>query len=110
MPRRILVLSASVGAGHVRAGEAVQAAAQELDPKAEVRHIDVLQLTNVAFRRLYGRAYLDLVNKAPHMLGVFYDLLDKPTSRLQKSDRLRRMVQTLNLQRLLKLLKSESSD
>lgn len=110
MPHRILVLSASVGAGHGKAGDAVEAAIRELEPTAEVRHIDVLDLTNAAFRRLYGTAYLDLVNKAPHMLGVFYDMLDKPVSSLKKSDRLRRLVERVNLQRLLKLLKSESWD
>src|SRR5262249_10061888 len=76
-----------------------------LDPGAGVRHIDVLDLTNAGFRRLYGAAYLDLVNKAPTMLGVFYDLLDKPRSRHQKSDRLRRVVEKLNLRQFLALLK-----
>jgi hypothetical protein len=78
MPRHILVLSASVGAGHLRAAEAVEMALRELDPSAVVQNLDVLQLTNAAFRQFYGRAYLDLVNRAPHMLGYFYDLMDRP--------------------------------
>ena len=110
MPRRILILSASVGAGHLKAAEAVEAATRELDPEATVKHIDVLTLTNKLFRQLYGRAYLDLVNKLPHALGYFYDLLDQQPSPSQKSDRLRRLVQRLNLGKFLRLLQTDGWD
>ena len=66
-PPRILVLSASVGAGHLRAAQAVELALRQLDPSAVVKNVDVLEYTNAAFRRVYGKAYLDLVNKAPHI-------------------------------------------
>jgi processive 1,2-diacylglycerol beta-glucosyltransferase len=52
MSRRILVLSASVGAGHLRAAQAVELALRELDPEAHVANVDVLHLTNATFRRL----------------------------------------------------------
>ncbi len=110
MPRRILILSASVGAGHLRAAEAVEAAARELDPQATVKHIDVLTLTNKVFRQVYGRAYLDLVNKMPHALGYFYDLMDQEPSPQHKSDRLRRAVQRMNLGKFLKLLQTDGWD
>ncbi len=101
------MLGAAVGAGHLRAAQAVELALRELAPDAVVRNIDVLELTNAAFRHVYGRAYLDLIARAPHMLGYFYDLMDQPRSSAQKSDRLRRLVEKLNLGRLLKLLQSE---
>jgi processive 1,2-diacylglycerol beta-glucosyltransferase len=104
MARRVLVLSASVGAGHLRAAQAVELALKELDPQAEVCNLDVLEFTNAAFRKLYGHAYLDLVNKAPHVLGYFYDLMDRPRSPQRKSDRLRGLVERLNLRRFLRML------
>ena len=110
MPRRILVLSASVGAGHLRAAEAVEMALRELDPSAVVQNVDVLDFTNAAFRQVYGRAYLDLVNKAPHALGYFYDMLDRKPSAQHKSDRLRLLVEKLNLRKLLKFLRTETWD
>ena len=110
MNRRILVLSASVGAGHLRAAQAVELALRQLDPAAVVQNIDVLELTNAAFRQLYGRAYLDLVNRAPHMLGYFYDLLDRQPSKQRKSDRLRLLAEKLNLRKFSKLLCSEPWD
>ena len=79
MPPRILVLSASVGAGHLRAAEAVEVALRQTIPDATVRNVDVLEMTNRLFRRVYGKLYLDLINLAPHALGYFYDLLDRPS-------------------------------
>jgi processive 1,2-diacylglycerol beta-glucosyltransferase len=110
MPRRVLVLSASVGAGHLRAAEAVELALRRLDPSAVVQNLDVLDFTNAAFRRLYSRSYLDLVNRAPHALGYFYDLLDRTPSPRHKSDRLRLLVEKLNLRRFLKFLRAETWD
>ncbi len=110
MPKRILVLSASVGAGHLRAAEALEAALKELDPQAEVQNTDVLELTNAAFRRFYGRAYLDLVNRAPYVLGYLYDLLDRPRSPQRKSDRLRLALEKINLTRFTRFLRKHPAD
>ena len=112
MPPRILVLSASVGAGHLRAAQAVEAALRQTVPDAVVRNIDVLELTNRAFRQLYGRAYLDLVNKAPHVLGYIYDLLDKPAKAAHQrgGDRLRLAWQQINLRKFTDLLRAEPWD
>jgi processive 1,2-diacylglycerol beta-glucosyltransferase len=100
MPKRILVLSASVGAGHMRAAQAVELALRELAPDAEVKNVDVLTLTNAAFRKVYGEAYLDLVNKAPHVLGYFYDLMDRPRRSNSTRDKLRLAVEKINLLKL----------
>jgi processive 1,2-diacylglycerol beta-glucosyltransferase len=110
MPRRVLVMSASVGSGHLRAAQAVALALRQLDPEAVVENLDVLDFTNATFRRLYGQAYLDLVNKAPQMLGYFYDLLDRPPSPQRKRDRLRLLVEKLNLRKFLRFLKKEAWD
>src|SRR5262245_41833255 len=110
MSRRVLVLSASVGGGHLRAAQAVELALRELDPQALVRNVDVLELTNAVFRRVYGKAYLDLVNRAPHVLGYFYDLMDRPPALGKSGDRLRYLVERMNLGRFLKFLRSEPWD
>lgn len=107
--KRILVLSASVGAGHLRAAQAVELAARALYPHDHVQNVDVLTLTNAPFRRLYGKAYLDLVNRAPHVLGFFYDLLDKP-SRFPHGEKLLSLMQQANLKKLLDLLTGEPWD
>jgi processive 1,2-diacylglycerol beta-glucosyltransferase len=111
MTTRILVLSASVGAGHLRAAQAVELALREVVPTATVRNLDVLELTNAAFRRVYGTFYLDLVNKAPHVLGYFYDLLDQPSrSGKNRTDRLRLALEKLNLRKFVHFLKDDPWD
>src|SRR3954467_14969911 len=109
MPVRILVLSASVGAGHMRAAQAVELALRETaEENAVIKNVDVLTLTNAPFRKLYGEAYLDLVNKAPHVLGFFYDHMDKPRDKDSKRDKLRLAVEKLNLADLCELLECGS--
>src|SRR5437016_5250023 len=110
MAVRILVLSASVGAGHLRAAQAVELALRQVVPEATVKNQDVLELTNATFRKFYGKGYLDLVNKAPHVLGYFYDLMDQPRSPKHRSDRLRLAVEKLNLKAFVRFLESEPWD
>lgn len=111
MPPRILILSASVGAGHLRAAEAVEAALRETVPDAHVENLDVLKLSNAVFRRMYGKSYLDMVNKAPHVLGYLYDRTDQPSrSGKNRGDRLRLALEKLNLRRLIRLFEKEPWD
>lgn len=108
---RILVLSAAVGAGHIKAGEAVAAAARELLPDAKVVARDVLEFTPAAFRRVYAKTYLDLVGRAPHLLGYVYDKMDEDKALGRKlGDRLRIAVDKLNLREFQKWLLSEPCD
>jgi processive 1,2-diacylglycerol beta-glucosyltransferase len=109
MNKRILVLSASVGAGHLRAAQAVELALREIAPEAIVKNVDVLELTNQGFQRLYGKAYLDLVNLAPHVLGFFYDYMDRPRTKSRR-DKLRAAFEKLNLLKLCDLLECQRWD
>jgi processive 1,2-diacylglycerol beta-glucosyltransferase len=89
----------------MRAAQAVELALHQVVPDAAVRNVDVLDMTNAAFRRLYGKAYLDLVNKAPHVLGYFYDIMDRPSrSGRNRSDRFRLAIQKLNLKAFIRFL------
>lgn len=111
MSPRILLLSASVGSGHVRAAEAIGAALQRLCPDATVRHVDVLKLTNRSFRRVYSRGYFDLIDAAPHLVGYLYDRFDRPLGPLQRAgDRFRFALQRLNVRQLEDLLTAEPWD
>jgi processive 1,2-diacylglycerol beta-glucosyltransferase len=95
----------------MRAAEAVELALRQLAPDATVKNVDVMTLTTAVFRRVYARSYLDLVNKSPHVLGYFYDLMDQPsTSGKNRTDRLRLAVEKLNLRPFLRLLDSEPAD
>jgi processive 1,2-diacylglycerol beta-glucosyltransferase len=90
----------------MRAAEAVERAFRLLDGAAEVRHVDTLQYTNKLFRHLYSKAYIDLVNKSPELLGWFYDHLDKPW----KNERRRLALDKLNTRPFVKMLKGYEPD
>ncbi len=106
MFKKVLILSASVGAGHLRAADALEKAFVKLNAAEEVKNIDVLNYTNPLFRRLYGKAYLDMVNTMPEVLGWMYDSLDKPW----QNEKRRLALDRLNTQPLIKLLKKEKPD
>jgi processive 1,2-diacylglycerol beta-glucosyltransferase len=72
----------------------------------EVKNIDVLDYTNPLFRRLYGKAYIDMVNTMPEVLGWMYDSLDKPW----ENERRRLALDRLNTQPLIKFLKNYNPD
>lgn len=106
MLKKVLVLSASVGAGHTRAAQAIERAFLETEAVAEVHHLDTLDYTNKLFRKLYAKAYIDLVNKAPEMLGWLYDHLDKPW----KHERRRLALDKLNTRPFVRLLEKHRPD
>lgn len=98
-PKRILVLSVSAGAGHVRAAQAICAAAAESLPQLAVTHLDVLELVPPGFRKLYGESYIKLVERAPLLWALLYQQTDRRESR-SLFDRLRRHVERLNTRKL----------
>ena len=76
---RLLILSVSAGAGHVRAAEAVAAAAKTATPQVEALHIDLLSLVPREFKKLYGEQYIKLVEKLPQLWSYLYSKTDRPT-------------------------------
>ena len=104
--KRVLVLSASAGAGHVRAAEAVVRAFALDGAGDEVRHVDTLAYTNKLFRHLYSKTYIEMVNKMPEVLGWLYDQLDKPW----QHERRRLALDKLNTRPFVKLLKEYRPD
>src|ERR1700754_424672 len=110
MLKKVLLLSASAGAGHVRAAQAIERAFAEIGDttgeRREVQHLDILNYTNKVFRHLYSKAYIDLVNKMPEVPGWFYDKLDKPW----KNERRRLALDKLNTRPLVKLLREYHPD
>ncbi len=77
-PKRLLILSASAGHGHIRCGQAVEHACNELGFPWDVHHIDILDYTNPLFKTVYSKMYIDMMTKMPEVLGWLYDQLDKP--------------------------------
>ncbi len=99
MTSRILVLSVAAGAGHVRAADALVAAARAASPAMDATHLDVLSLVPKDFRKLYAEQYIKLVEKLPEFWSFLYTRSDRP-SRGTLLGRLKRTVERMNTRRL----------
>src|SRR6267142_2040396 len=84
---RVLLLSATSGAGHVRAAQA-------------------LQYVSKLFQRIYDKAYISMVQRAPELMGVLYDRTDQPW----EHPRRRLVLDRLNTGPMIRLLKRIQPD
>jgi len=78
MSKRVLILSASVGSGHVKAADALARAMRERPDVEEVFSDDSLDHTNVLHKQLYSNLYAKLSTMLPEFLGWWYESSDDP--------------------------------
>ena len=71
---RTLILTASIGNGHVTAAAALEAAMRRRD--MEVRTLDILDIASPACRAWYRGGYENIVRNAPGLWGMLYRLMD----------------------------------
>jgi len=102
---RVLLLSASSGAGHVRAAQALEKAFLATG-ECQVEHIDVIQYVSRLFQRIYDKAYISMVRRAPELMGVLYDRTDQPWQHLRR----RVAMDRLNTQPMIRMLKRVQPD
>jgi processive 1,2-diacylglycerol beta-glucosyltransferase len=102
---RVLILSASSGAGHVRAAQALEKAFRA-EGSCQVEHIDALRHVSKLFQRIYDKAYIRMVRRAPDLMGLLYEQTDKPW----RHPRERLAMDRLNTQPMIRLLKKIQPD
>lgn len=106
MFRKVMVLSASAGAGHVTAANALEGALRESGVAEEVINLDVLKKVSPFMRNMYSKQYITLVNRAPHLLGAIYDATDHA----KKFDGRRMTFDVANALPMLRYLTNEKPD
>ncbi|MGB2900429.1 MAG: glycosyltransferase [Candidatus Acidiferrum sp.] len=102
---RVLLLSATSGAGHVRAAQALEKAFSARGD-CLVEHIDALEYVSKLFQRIYDKAYISMVQRAPELMGVLYDRTDQPW----QHPRRRLALDRLNTGSMIRLLKRIQPD
>jgi processive 1,2-diacylglycerol beta-glucosyltransferase len=103
--RRVLLLSASSGAGHVRAAQALEKAFAARGDCA-VEHVDALDYTSKLFQKIYDDAYIAIVRRAPDVLGWIYDRMDQAW----KHQRRRLALDRLNSGPMIRLVRRVQPD
>jgi len=102
---RVLLLSASSGAGHVRAAQALEKAFAARGD-CVVEHIDAIAYVSKFFQNLYDKTYISMVRKAPELMGVLYERTDQPW----QHQRRRLALDRLNAQPMIRMLKRVQPD
>lgn len=102
---RVLLLSASSGAGHVRAAQALEKAFAARDD-CEVQHIDAIAYVSKLFQRVYDKTYISMVQRAPELMGVLYERTDQPWQHPGR----RLALDRLNAQPMIRMLKKVQPD
>lgn len=103
---KLLILSASSGSGHTRAGAALEAAAKDIPGIASVRHIDVLDYGSALLGEFYAELYKQMVSKTPTLWGWWYDKSDAPW----KGEHFRIAMERSQMQPLMECLRDEKPD
>ena len=105
---KILIIHASVGAGHTKAAEALFNAAQK-SSGVQALIVDALDYTNPFYKKIYQKTYALLVTKFPWAWGFFFWLVDLKFLRATVKG-LRRVVNRLNSAPLERFLRQEQFD
>ena len=74
----VLLISASVGAGHNQAALAVRETLQAMRPDLVLRQMDSLDYVGPLFRRVYAGGYAMSVTRMPWLYGLGYRATDRP--------------------------------
>ena len=102
---RVLLLSASSGAGHVRAAEALRKAFAARGD-CSVEHLDALKYVSKLFQGIYDKTYIAMVRRAPELMGVVYERTDQPWLNWRR----RLALDRLNTQPMIRMLKRVQPD
>ncbi len=70
--RRFLIMTASIGSGHIRAAEAVEGELRKQYPEAEVRTVDFMSHKTSAFHGMLKDLYLRMLDFVPNLYDLFY--------------------------------------
>lgn len=109
MGKKVLILSASAGAGHIRAAQAIEEAFKIYFPDIEVFNADALEYSPAVFRKTYVNTYLLLAGKRPSLYGYLYSITNKPKVSYF-IDKIRIFLDKLNTKRLLAFVKEYKPD
>lgn len=106
MKKRVMILSASVGSGHMKAADALERAFRAHPQVGEVFSDDSLDHTNVLHKQFYSGLYKRLSEVTPSFLGWWYETSDDPWA----TDRVRLLLDIPQALPLINLIKEFGPD
>lgn len=80
-PPRLLLLTSTLGSGHLRAAQAIETAVREICPQAQIQTLDFWSLLDSGVARATRDAYLKLVQEQPELYERIYRLDERTLRR-----------------------------
>jgi processive 1,2-diacylglycerol beta-glucosyltransferase len=103
---RILIFSATFGAGHIRAAEALSDSIYQIYPNVKITHLDFGDMLNKKFNAVLKKTYLGMIKYTPKLWGaIYYGLAKIPTN-----SELRRMIHSVGQKQYLQCINSVKPD
>lgn len=103
---RVLVFSATYGAGHVRAAEALIEAIQSKVPSADITHVDSMAYISKTLNKVIKNTYIEVIKHTPHLWGKFY----YRTSKISPHSVLQRLLNIIGRHEFLSYIQSLRPD
>src|SRR5215472_6519869 len=75
---RVLIATATAGAGHLAAAAALHEAWQALRPQDVVEKLDLVKFFSPLHRKIHADGYVKLVEHAPELWGMMFGKTDNP--------------------------------
>ena len=70
--KKIMILTASIGSGHIKAAEAVAEELQRQQPAVQIITVDFMARSTSFWHWLMKKIYLEMLNFVPNLYDVFY--------------------------------------
>lgn len=103
---RVLVFSATFGAGHVRAAEALIESIRKINPYAEIRHLDCWAILGKKFNTVLTDFYIGMIKRTPKLWGKLY----YSTAEISPDSMLQRFLNNTGQGKYLKYINSFQPD
>lgn len=105
-PLRVLVFSATYGAGHIMAAEALIQALKVIKPSVEIIHEDFMGLYNNTVNRIIKSSYISMIKRVPKLWGAFY----QSTKNLTHDSLFQRLINNIGRKQLTEYIDSLQPD
>ncbi|HWQ42867.1 MAG TPA: glycosyltransferase [Desulfosporosinus sp.] len=102
----VLIFSATFGAGHVRAAEAVIEALRAKEPDVKIMHLDFGAFLSKTFNSVIKSTYIELIKHTPKLWGKFY----YRTSKIPPDSVFQRFLNVLGRREFVKLIQELQPD
>lgn len=104
--RNILIVSASIGTGHMQAARAIEEYWMQQEPQAKITHVDFLDTDTLSIDNLLKETYIKLIDVFP----MLYDLIYRLSKGERKGTAMQTILSWLLKRRMLKLIKKVEPD